>query len=134
MSSFEPSYARVFTPPEVQEKYEMPADGTLAFQSTVFLQEDTVGWLPEFFGRMSILKLIQAAVQSETYGGESCVHMAPAKGRPRLGSVYPRSSPHRLLEIPSCGSPARSGPGQWGRVASLLHKPNRSLAKNRTSY
>jgi hypothetical protein len=46
----------------------MPADGTLAFQSTVFFQEDTVGWLPEFFGRMSIFKPIQAAVQFDGVG------------------------------------------------------------------
>lgn len=65
MSSFAPSYAWVFTPPEVQEKYEIPADGTVTFQSTVFLREDTSGWLPEFFGRMSILQPIQAAVQAE---------------------------------------------------------------------
>ena len=66
MSSFAPSYAWVFTPPEVQEKYEMTADGTLAFQSTVFLREDTAGWLSEFFARMSILQPIQAEAQSET--------------------------------------------------------------------
>ena len=66
MSSFAPSYAWVFTPPEVQEKYEMTADGTLAFQSTVFLREDTAGWLPEFFARMSIFQPIQAEAQSET--------------------------------------------------------------------
>ena len=66
MSSLAPSYAWVFTPPEVQEKYDKSADGTLAFQSSVFLREDTAGWLPEFFGRMSILQPIQAAAQSET--------------------------------------------------------------------
>ena len=66
MSSFAPSYAWVFTPPEVQEKYEMPADGTLTFQSTVFLREDTAGWLPEFFARMAIVQPIQAAVLAET--------------------------------------------------------------------
>ena len=66
MSSQAPSYAWVFTPPEVREKYELPADGSLAFQSTVFLREDTAGWLPEFFGRMSILQPIQAAIQAET--------------------------------------------------------------------
>ena len=28
----------------------------------------------------------------------------------------------------------RSGPGLWGHVASLLHKPDRLLANNRTTY
>ena len=49
------------------------------------------------------------------------------------GSDDPRSSRRRLLEISSSGSPARSRSGLWGRVASLLHKPDRLLAKNRTT-
>jgi hypothetical protein len=31
-------------------------------------------------------------------------------------------------------TPARSGSGLWGHVAWLLHKPDRLLAKNRTTY
>ncbi|MFN5350266.1 MAG: hypothetical protein ACK5A0_12125, partial [Polaromonas sp.] len=42
--------------------------------------------------------------------------------------------PHKLLKISSCGSPACSGPGLWGCLASLLHKPDRLLAKNRTNH
>ncbi len=65
MSSLAPSYAWVFTPPEVVKKYEMPADRTLRFLSAVYLREDTVGWLPEFFGRVAILQPIQAEAQAE---------------------------------------------------------------------
>lgn len=65
MSRFAPSYAWVFTPPEVQEQYELHADGVLKFRSSVYLREDTAGWLPEFLGRMAILQPIQAEVQAE---------------------------------------------------------------------
>jgi hypothetical protein len=53
------------------------------------------------------------------------------RGPPHSGSGVLRTSRHRLLEISSSVSPARSGPGSWGRVASLLRKPDRLLAKNR---
>ena len=54
--------------------------------------------------------------------------------------ALPRSSPQlapdfaTAVRISSSGSPARSRPGLWGRVASLLHKPDRLLANNRTTY
>ena len=67
-------------------------------------------------------------------GGESCARTGPVLGRPQPGSDDPRSNHRRLFEISSSGSPARSGPGLWGRVASLLHKPDRLLAKNRTTH
>ena len=67
-------------------------------------------------------------------GDESCARTSPVLRLPQPGSDDPRSCHRRLLEISSFGSPARSGPGLWGRVASLLHKPDRLIAKNRTTH
>jgi monothiol glutaredoxin len=43
------------------------------------------------------------------------------------------SIPRRPLRISSAGAPAYSASGSWGPLASLLHKPDRLLAINRTT-
>lgn len=60
-----PTYAMVYAPPELSEKYPELADGTLWLQSTVYLRPDMVDWLPEFLGRMAILQPIDAQRQAE---------------------------------------------------------------------
>ena len=66
--------------------------------------------------------------------GENCAHTDPTKRLAQPKSVFPGSSRHRLLEMSSSGSPARSGPSLWGCLASILHKPDKLLTINRTTY
>jgi hypothetical protein len=67
MGSFAPTYAWVFTPPEVTREYELQGEGSLHLQSTVYLRPDTASWLPEFFARMAIMQPIDAQRQAEAH-------------------------------------------------------------------
>lgn len=66
LSAFAPSYCWVFIPEVLTGKYDVPSDGKLGFQSTVYLREDTQNWLPEFFASMGILQAIDAEKQAES--------------------------------------------------------------------
>lgn len=63
--SLSPSYAWVYTPREVLEKYEMEDDGTIEFQSSVYVRYDNVEWVPAFLGRMALLQAIDAHDRGE---------------------------------------------------------------------
>jgi hypothetical protein len=65
MSAFAPTYSWVYTPFQIAEKYGADVDRTLRFQSTAYLRADTMGWLPELFGRLAILQAIDAQRQAE---------------------------------------------------------------------
>jgi len=60
MSAFSPTYAWVYTPPEVTKKYELPDDGAVSFHSTVYVRPETVDWLPKHFARLAIMQPIDA--------------------------------------------------------------------------
>ena len=83
----------------------------------------------------SVLKQVlqTLALKALNVAAQAALALAQYEGGLILGHD-PRSSHRKLLEISSSGSPARSGPGLWGRVASLLPKPDRLLAKNRTTH
>ena len=65
LASYAPTYAWVFTPPEVTRKYELEGEGLVHLQSTVYLRPETASWLPEFLARMAILQPIDAQRQAE---------------------------------------------------------------------
>jgi hypothetical protein len=55
-AALSPTYAMVYAPPELGEKYPEAVDGTLWLQSSIYLRPDSSGWLPEFFARTAILQ------------------------------------------------------------------------------
>lgn len=55
-----PTYSVIYPPPDMSEKHPTSASDLVWFQSTVYLREDNLGWLPEFFARMAILQPIDA--------------------------------------------------------------------------
>jgi len=61
-----PTYAMVYPPAELEKEYGTAVDGLLWLQSTAYLRQDNIGWLPEFLARMAILQPIDAQRQAET--------------------------------------------------------------------
>jgi hypothetical protein len=69
LASLAPTYAWVHTPREVPDEHAPGRHGTLRFQSTAYLREDTASWLPEFFARMAILQPIDAGRLAGEFAG-----------------------------------------------------------------
>src|SRR5262245_3914690 len=83
------TYAMVYAPPELGEKYPEALDGKLWLQSSVYLRPDSSGWLPEFFARTAILQPIDAQRQGETIA--TMLHASPDESAPKPGG----STDHR---------------------------------------
>jgi hypothetical protein len=63
-SSCAPSFAWVYTPAEVSEKFAIePIDKTLRFVSSAYLNRDNIDWLPNLFSKLAILQPIIAEQQ-----------------------------------------------------------------------
>ena len=88
-AALSPTYAMVYEPPELGEKYPEAVDGTLWLQSSVYLRRDSSGYLPEFFARTAILQPIDAQRQGETIA--TMLHASPDESAPKPGG----STDHR---------------------------------------
>src|SRR5262245_36243578 len=125
------TYAMVYAPPELGEKYPEALDGKLWLQSSVYLRPDSSGWLPEFFARTAILQPIDAQRQGETIA--TMLHASPDESAPKPGG----STDHRD-EMLTCGARPGGLSPPCATNSQRRHKPRQamraiSIERERTS-
>jgi hypothetical protein len=116
VSALSPTYAWVYTPPEVTKRYGLPDDGAISFHSSVYVRPETVSWLPAHFARLAIMQPIDAQrmadTTAKTLGGSA--HYS--------GPRYARGSEHgdEILEVAEViYSPAGKEPSKWAGSAEF---------------
>lgn len=61
LGSVSPTYSWVWIPPEIEERYTEPTTTParrIWFQTTAYVTDENVGWLPDFIGKMAVMQFI----------------------------------------------------------------------------
>jgi len=95
VSRFAPSYAMRSVPTDFFENGDEDEKHKISLVSTCYVNDESFGYLPSFFGRMAIMQpinsQIQAAGLSESFGGEADMSLPPGANE--------QLPPDEMLEI-----------------------------------
>lgn len=113
MAAFAPTYAWVFAPPDLDAvfvKNGQPVDRRIWFQSSVYVDESSLDWAPDFLARMTLMHPTDAERMGD--------HLAETlRGSPDTGA--PNGQPvadhlDEMLNVPQLlYAPAGQEPSRW---------------------